>query len=101
MSVSLDGQTKGTGQTEISELDHLARSINEQVLWLQIAMENTMLVKVDKCLQNLVEERLGLLLWQWLVSVLSHVLLQVELHIFKDQVELLLRVDDLNQAVCK
>jgi len=57
-------------------------------------MENSVLVKVDKREQDLVEETLRHLPGKRLVSVLLHVLLQVELQVLEDEVELLLGVDD-------
>ena len=49
-----------------------------------------MLMQVDECLQDLVQETLGLSLFEWFVSMGSHVLLEIILHILKDQVQLLL-----------
>ena len=60
-------------------------------------MENSVLMQVDKCLQDLIQEALCLLLWQWLITVLLHVLLQVELEVLEDEEKLVLRVDDLLQ----
>ena len=53
-------------------------------------MENSVLVQVDKGLQDLVEEALCLFLGQWLVTMLLHVLLQIELKVFEDEEELVL-----------
>ena len=49
-----------------------------------------MLMQVNERLQNLVEEALRLFLRQWLVTILSHVLLEVKFQVFKHEVELLL-----------
>ena len=60
-------------------------------------MENSVLMQVDKRLQNLIQEALCLLLWQRLITVLLHVLLQVELEVLEDEEKLVLRIDDLLQ----
>ena len=64
-------------------------------------MENSMLVQVDECEQDLVQEELCLLFGEWLIALLLHVFLQVELQILKDQVQLVLTVDDLLKPVRK
>ena len=56
-----------------------------------------MLMKIDQCLKNLVQETLSLFFWQWFVSLSPHILLKVILDVFKDEIKLLLRVDDLFQ----
>jgi len=38
-------------------------------------MENAVLVQVDQGLQNLIEEALSLLTREWLLSLMTHVLL--------------------------
>lgn len=53
-----------------------------------------MLVEVDQGVQNLEEERLGLLLGQGQISARSHEFLQVELHVFEDQPQLFSGVDN-------
>lgn len=54
-----------------------------------------MLVQIDQSLKDLIEELLSLFLWQWLVSVLLHILFEVKLEVLKDEEELVLGVDDL------
>ena len=44
VSVSLDWKSKGTSQTEISKLDCCSLAVDKEVLRLQIAMENAVLV---------------------------------------------------------
>ena len=58
-----------------------------------------MLVQIDQSLKDLIEELLSLFLWQWLVSVLLHVLFEVKLEVLKDEEELVLRVDDLFEPI--
>ena len=65
MRIRLDRKPKGSCQTEVSKLALSSRAVNEQILRLQISVENTMLVKIDEGLKNLVEETLSLLLWKW------------------------------------
>ena len=93
--IRFDGEAEGTCETKISELDHGALCVYQQVLGLEITVENSVLMQVDECLQDLIEERLGLFLGQWLVSVLLHVLFQVKLQVLEDEEELVLRVNDL------
>jgi len=57
-------------------------------------VENTVLVQVDQCLQNLISETLSLLTGQGLIATRAHVLLQVELNVLEYKVELFLGVDD-------
>ena len=58
-----------------------------------------MLVQIDQSLKDLIEELLSLFLWEWLVSVLFHVLFEVKLKVFKDEEELVLGVDDLFEPI--
>lgn len=60
-------------------------------------MENSVLMEVNKRLQNLVEEALRLLLRERLVSMLLHVLLEVKFEVFEDEEQLVLRVNDFFQ----
>ena len=57
-----------------------------------------MLMEENQGLQDLVQEALCLLFGQGLVAMLSHVFLEIKLNIFKDKVQLVLGVDDLNQT---
>ena len=49
-----------------------------------------MLVKVDEGLKNLIKETLSLFLRERLAALGPHILLEVELKVFKDQIELFL-----------
>ena len=86
MSVSLNWESKCTGQSKIGKFDGFAIAINEKILWFEVTMENTVLMQVDESLQNLVEETLCFVFWKRLVSELSHVLLQIEFNILEHQV---------------
>ena len=95
MSISLDRKAECSCKTEICKFYEGSFCVDQQVLRLQISVENAVLVQVDEGLKDLVQETLRLGLFQWLVSMRSHVLLQIVFHILKDQVQLLLRVNDL------
>lgn len=95
VSVGLDRETEGTRETEVSKFDHSAGRVDKQVLRLQVTVEDSVLMQVDQSEQDLVQEALCLLFWQWVVSMLLHVLFEIVLKVLEDQVELVLRVDDL------
>lgn len=94
MGVGLDGESKSAGKTKVSQLDVLAHSVDEKVLGLEVAMEDSVLVEVDEGLENLVEEALGLLAREGLTALGAHVFLEIKLKVFKYQVELVLTVND-------
>ena len=94
VSVGLNGKAEGSGKTEVRKFDVLSLGVDEQILGLEVPMEDPVLVQVDERLQNLIQEQLRLLLGQWLVSLLLHVLFQIELEVLEDQVELVLAVDN-------
>ena len=58
-----------------------------------------MLMQIDQSLKDLIEELLSLFLWEWLVSVLLHILFEVKLEVLKDEEELVLGVDDLFEPI--
>lgn len=95
--VSFDGEAKSAGKTEISQFDYRAAGIHKEVLGLEITMEDAVLVEVNQRLKDLVEERLGLLTGESLPASCAHILFQIELEVFKDQVKLVLGVDDFFQ----
>ena len=64
-------------------------------------MENAVLMQVYEGLKDLVQEALSLSLFQWLVSMRSHVFLKIVFHVLEDQVQLLLRVNDLFKPMQK
>lgn len=57
-------------------------------------MENSVLMKVDEGLQDLVQEALSLFFRKWLVALLLHVLFKVEFKVLKHKIKLILRVND-------
>ena len=94
VGVRLNWQAERSGQSEVSQLDIHSLRVDEQVLWLQISVEDAVLVQVDQRLQDLIQEELGLLFRQRLVALLLHVLFQIVLQVLEDQVQLVLTVDD-------
>ena len=101
MRIGLNWETKGASEPKISQLNGSSVFVNQQILWFEISVEYAMLVEVDESLQDLVKETLGLLFGQRLISSRPHILLQIVLNIFKDQIQLVLRVDDLFQSAEK
>ena len=99
--IGLNWETKGASEPKISQLNGSSVFVNQQILWFEISVEYAMLVEVDESLQDLVKETLGLLFGQRLISSRPHILLQIVLNIFKDQIQLVLRVDDLFQSAEK
>ena len=64
-------------------------------------MENAVLMQVYEGLKDLVQEALSLSLFQRLVPMRSHVFLKIVFHVLEDQVQLLLRVNDLFKPMQK
>lgn len=56
VSVRLDRQTERSGQAEVRQLNVLPLGVDKQILWLEISVENSVLVKVDQRLQYLVQK---------------------------------------------
>jgi len=86
VSISLDRQAKSAGKTKISQLDCASGRVDQQVLWFQISVENAMLVQVDECLQDLVQEALCFVWVEWVIATLSHEFLQIKFKVLEDQV---------------
>jgi hypothetical protein len=79
MSVRFNWESKSAGKAKISQLNVLTCGVNKQVLGLQIAMENSVLVEMDEGLEDLIEESLGLLSGKGLAALSAHELFQVKL----------------------
>ena len=62
-------------------------------------MEDAVLVQVDQGLEDLIEEALGLIRSQWIISALSHEFLEIVLEVLENQVKLVLRIDYFLQPV--
>ena len=99
MRIRLDRQSKRPSQAEVRQLNVLPLRVDEQILRLQISVENSMLMQVNQRLQYLIEKQLGLLFGKRLIALLFHVLFQVVLKVFKDQVKLVLTVNNLLQSI--
>lgn len=57
-----------------------------------------MLVQINQSLEDLVEEALGLVGGEGVISTFSHELFKIELKVLKDQVKLVLRVNYFFQS---
>jgi len=79
MGVSFDWETESSGQAEVGKFDVLAGGVNKQILGLEVPVENSVLVQMDKRLQNLVKESLRLLSRKRRITLGSHVFLQIKL----------------------
>ena len=60
MGIRLDWKSESASESKISQLDHVTWCVDEQVLWFQVTMENSVLMQVDKSLENLIQETLRL-----------------------------------------
>lgn len=117
MGIGSQWNTKGSGQTEISEFK-VAITVNEQVLWLQIAVKNTMAVAVTDTLAQLAHELLDHLItktktaevwtrafWESLAAATItdwqclHVFLEIKVEELEDEVELVaVGVDNVEET---
>ena len=48
VSISLDGQAKGSRKTKIGKFDLSSCGVNQQILWLEISVEDSVLMEVDE-----------------------------------------------------
>jgi hypothetical protein len=94
----VDGDSEGSGETEIGELE-LAFVVDEEILRLEIAVEDSVRVAEVDALEELVHEGFDGDGGQCSsISLGIHVLLQVLIHIFEDQHELVLGMNDIVEA---
>ena len=54
VSVWAQGRCEGASQAEVCHLDSVGRSVDEDVLWLQIAMQDSVRMTELHCLQDLI-----------------------------------------------
>lgn len=91
----VDGDSEGSGKTEIGELQ-LAFVVDEEVLGLQVAVQDSVRMAEVNALEKLVHEGFD---GDWgqcsSLALCVHVPLQIFIHVFKDQHELVLSVDDI------
>lgn len=118
VGVGAQRDTKGSGQTEIGELE-VALLVNEQILRLQVAVQNAVGVAVADTGAQLVHELLDHCLAETHVASATvhaalgqrlstaalrdgqrlHVFLQIQVEVFKDEVQLVaVGVDNVEQA---
>ena len=64
-------------------------------------MENPVLMQMNQCLQDLVEEALGLLRTKRLIASLAHEFFQVEFYVLKDENQLIFLVNHVLQPARK
>jgi type IV secretory pathway VirB3-like protein len=96
MSISFNWETKGTCETEISKF-YISVLVNQEILGLEISVHDSVCVAISSALQNLISEALHFVWRQW-SSHLPHVFLQVVLAILENQVQFILRINDLLQS---
>ena len=94
----LDGNRECSGETKVADLD-VALGVDQKILGLQVSVDDPLGMAVVNSTEQLVEHLLDSLLVHGPL-VLPHVLLQIVLDIFKNQIELLLvwLEDDLLEA---
>jgi hypothetical protein len=88
MCQGLNWNRKRSSETEVTDLN-ISLLINQQILWFQIPMNDSLRVAVVDASEELVDHLLDLRLAHVLL-VFPHVLLQVILDEFENQVKLLL-----------
>lgn len=93
----VDGDAKGTGETEIGEFE-LAFVVDEQVLGLEVAVEDTVFVAKGDSLEELVHEGFDRDVVELApVTAGVHVFLEILVHVFKDEHQLIFRVNNVVQ----
>jgi hypothetical protein len=94
----VDGYSEGSGETKIGEFE-LAFVVDEEILRLEIAVEDSVRVAEVDALEELVHEGFDGDGGQCSsISLSVHVLLQILIHVFEDQHELVLSVNDIVEA---
>lgn len=96
MGKVLDWDTKGPSKTEISQLQS-ALAVNQQVLWLQISVQDFVLVALGRSVEQLVQEGLDIAFRQWALVVIQQ-LLQILVQELKHQRQLLVCVQNIHEA---
>ena len=94
----VDGDAKRTSETKIGEFE-LAFVIDEEVLGFQVAVQNTIFVAKGNALKELVHEGFDGDVIELTASAPGiHVFLQIFVHVFEDQHEFVLGVDDIMEG---
>jgi hypothetical protein len=95
---SVNGDSECSGETEIRKLE-LSFEVDEEILWLQIAVQDSVGVAEVNALQELMHKGFDGDRGQCSsLALCVHVLLQVLVHVFEDQHELILGVDNIVEA---
>lgn len=95
VSVGAKRHIEGTSETKVSQLD-VARGLDEEILWLEIAMQDAVRVAVGQAVEELVGESLDELRVH---GVGIHVALQIHVKELEDKVELGIVVHDIEKSV--
>lgn len=91
----VDGDAEGPRKTEIGEFE-LALVVDEQVLRFQVAVEDAVFVAESDALQELVHEGFdGHVVELAALAARIHEFLEVLVHVFEDEHEFVLGVDDI------
>ena len=92
MCVGSYWHSKGSSQPKVSNFNSKSIIADKNVLRFQIPMKDAIVVHENECLKNLKREALNLFRRQSFSFShhLLHVFLQIEFHVFKHQIELLL-----------
>ncbi len=91
----VNGDSKGSGETEIRKLE-LSFEVDEEILGLQIAVQDSVGVTEVNALQELMHKGFDGGRGQCSsLALCVHILLQVLVHVFKNQHELILGVDNI------
>ena len=95
---SVNWDTERSGETKVSNLQ-LSLFVDQQVLWLQITMEDSIFVTEGRALEKLIHEAAhccGIKSATFAVHV--HVLLEISVAIFEDKNKLGLSVDNIIES---
>jgi len=84
MGEGLDGDCKSTGKAKVADLD-VPFTVDKNVLWLQISMDNPLRMAVVNTQKQLVDHLLDLLLCD-IPLILSHPFLEVIINEFKNKI---------------
>ena len=91
----VDGDAEGAGEAEVGEFE-LALGVDEEVLGLQVAVEDAVVVAEGDALEELMHEGFtGDEVQAAAIAAGIHVLLEVFVHVFEDEHEFVFGVDDV------
>lgn len=96
MSVGAKGHIEGTSKAKVGQLD-VARVLDKEVLWLEIAMQDAVRVAVGQAIEKLIGEALDELRIHARRERI-HVALQIHVKELEDKVELGVVVHNIEEA---